>query len=185
MKTPAGRATRSPRALAHEPGAPTGQVGALCTQRPACLVRAKRGASAGDAAQLRRLGGRRLEKVSVLFTYYRVCRRVYSQKTVQQARARPRGMGPAARHPKPSHGSGTPVQQQQHRMWAGMAAKHVRVRQEHAPRPNSAVLKCRPMRERNTRRGMWCTHRRQHTRYMVETLAVFQAPMSALNVFAS
>jgi hypothetical protein len=105
-----------------------------------------------DAVQLRRLGGRRPERDALPFTYYRLCRRVYFQKTVKLARERPTGMGPAARHPKPSHGSGTPMQQQ-HSVWAKHSSQaRVRVRQEHAPRPNSAVQKCPPMREAEARR---------------------------------
>jgi hypothetical protein len=81
-----------------------------------------------------------------------------------------------------SHGSGTPVQQQ-HSVGAGMAAKHgSEYGQEHAPRPNSAVLKCPPMTERNTRRGMFARDGGGYTPYMFETLATFHLLMSALNV---
>jgi hypothetical protein len=71
-------------------------------------------------------------------------------------------------------------------VWAGMAAKHEsECGQEHAPRPNSAVLKDPPMRERHTRRGMFARDGGGYTSSMFETLAVFQAPMTALNTAAS
>jgi hypothetical protein len=121
-----------------------------------------------DAAQPQRLIFRAV-------AYYRVC-----GVSILPEKSQARKQAP---HPKPSHGSGTPMQQQ-HSVWAKHGSQaRVRVRQEHAPRPHSAVLKCRPVRERYTRRGgIWCTHRRRHTRYMIETLATFHLLMSALNV---
>jgi hypothetical protein len=109
--------------------------------------------------------------------YYRVC----GVRSILPEKSKARKQAP---HPKPSHGSGRPMQQQ-HSVWAKHGSQaRARVRQEHAPRPNSAVQKCRPVRERHTRRGIWCTHRRRHTRYMFTTLAEFHAPMSALNAVA-
>ncbi len=92
------------------------------------------------------------------------------------------GPSSAPSQAKPSHGNGTPMQQQ-HSVWASMAAKHgSECGQEHAPRPNSAVQKCRPVSEQNTRRGVWSARQRVSTWNMSETLATFHLLMSALKV---